>query len=99
MLTLIFAHFDTQASALLAGRERALQDPSSDNPLPGYAPEIPEEFQSLGEAMNSLDYIRTESFRSMATVDRSNWVAIRVMLACVQSTAAIRLNLWGQAFH
>jgi hypothetical protein len=55
-LTLVFVHFDNQASALLAGRERALQDPPSDDPLPGYVPEIPEEFQSLGEAMDSLDH-------------------------------------------
>jgi len=40
--------------------------------------------------MNGLDYIPTESFRCMAAVDRSDWVAIRVILACVQSTAVIR---------
>jgi len=40
--------------------------------------------------MNGLDYIPTESFRCMAAVDRSDWAAIRVILACVQSTAVIR---------
>ncbi|KAE9369184.1 hypothetical protein N431DRAFT_546736 [Stipitochalara longipes BDJ] len=97
-LTLLFIRFDTQASSIIANRQRILISPDLGNPFSGYTPEIPSEFRSLEEARNSLDYIRTEALRMMDTVDRSNRVKIKIMLACVQSTAGLRLGLWDRAF-
>lgn len=97
-LTLLFIRFDTQASAILADRARALPSPSFSSPPSGYCPDIPEIFGSLEEARNSLDYIRMESWRSMDNVDRTDMVGVRVMLACVQSAATLRLRLWDQGF-
>ncbi|KAN0101530.1 hypothetical protein V8E51_012040 [Hyaloscypha variabilis] len=98
-LILLFIRFDTQASSIIANRPRILLSPDLDNPLSGYTPEIPSEFRNLEEARNSLDYIRTEALRMMDTVDRKDWVKVKIMLACVQSTAGLRLELWERAFE
>lgn len=101
-LTELFIRFDTQASALLGNRQRALLALDLDGAGCGYISKIPERFAGLEEARNALDYIPTQALLSQEgvrrTAERGETDKVDVLLACITSAASMRLKSWDRAF-